>query len=197
MKTLNQTITALVLTIGILFSGVALAAIENFHSFGPNLYRGARPDSFESFESLQKLGVKTVINLQGGDIKDGTFGFIAGLIQTGEHDEWIRFERKTVQSLGMNFVRFPMNSLAPIKDYKTGREIGKLLNFIADPKNQPVFVHCEHGADRTGLIVALYRVFMQGWPKDKAYQEMLDRGHSVFFTTDMTMFFFAATADRP
>jgi protein tyrosine/serine phosphatase len=80
--------------------------------------------------------------------------------------------------------------------YEQGKGIAKLLQVIDDPKNQPVFIHCEHGKDRTGLIVALYRVFYQGWPKAKAHNEMIALGHSQFWTSDMDAFFEAVTADR-
>lgn len=42
------------------------------------------------------------------------------------------------------------------------------------------YVHCEHGQDRTGLIVAVYRVHFDGWTKQQAEQEMLSHGfHKV------------------
>jgi tyrosine-protein phosphatase SIW14 len=42
------------------------------------------------------------------------------------------------------------------------------------------FVHCEHGQDRTGLFVAMYRVRVQGWTKVRAQQEMLKFGFHKF-----------------
>jgi Tyrosine phosphatase family len=47
----------------------------------------------------------------------------------------------------------------------------------------PVLVHCEHGADRTGLITALYRVLYEGWCKEAAIAEMMNGGfgfHAVW-----------------
>jgi protein tyrosine phosphatase (PTP) superfamily phosphohydrolase (DUF442 family) len=41
-----------------------------------------------------------------------------------------------------------------------------------EPSRTPVFVHCQHGADRTGMMVAMYRVVVQGWSKADAIDEM-------------------------
>ncbi len=51
---------------------------------------------------------------------------------------------------------------------------------IADKDNWPVFVHCSHGKDRTGLVVALYRVAHNNYCKDKAYKEMKLYQHNPF-----------------
>ncbi len=40
-----------------------------------------------------------------------------------------------------------------------------------------MLVHCYHGADRTGLVVAMYRVIYQGWSLDAARSEMIDGGY--------------------
>ncbi|MEZ5454455.1 MAG: tyrosine-protein phosphatase [Thiothrix sp.] len=56
------------------------------------------------------------------------------------------------------------------------------LQVIANAK-RPVLVHCLHGSDRTGLVVAMYRVVCQGWSKQQAIEEMVngDFGyHTVF-----------------
>ncbi|MBU0654296.1 MAG: tyrosine-protein phosphatase [Gammaproteobacteria bacterium] len=56
------------------------------------------------------------------------------------------------------------------------------LQVIANAK-RPVLVHCLHGSDRTGLVVAMYRVVCQGWSKQQAIAEMVGGGygyHSVF-----------------
>ena len=50
------------------------------------------------------------------------------------------------------------------------------LKVVADTNNLPALVHCRRGADRTGMMVAAYRVVMQGWTKEKAITEMRDGG---------------------
>jgi hypothetical protein len=47
----------------------------------------------------------------------------------------------------------------------------------------PWFVHCHHGSDRTGMMVAVYRAVVQGWPMDKAIDEMINGGfgfHEIY-----------------
>jgi protein tyrosine/serine phosphatase len=47
----------------------------------------------------------------------------------------------------------------------------------------PVLVHCKHGADRTGVVIAMYRILYQGWTKEQAVDEMENGGynfHSIF-----------------
>lgn len=172
-------------------------AILNFHKFGEGLYRGARPKGF-GLSALRKLGVKTVINLQGGDGGKTFIHDIAELLEPGEKPEWIAYEKQRAEEFGMRFVHVPLNSIADI-DATEGRAIGRALALMAKPENRPVYIHCEHGKDRTGLVVALYRVFYQGWTREQAHREMLSLGHAknIIFTHDMDEFFYAATAGRP
>jgi protein tyrosine/serine phosphatase len=59
-------------------------------------------------------------------------------------------------------------------------------------------VHCEHGHDRTGMIVALYRVCFDGWGPETAYQEMINMGHNPddHVTQGTDVFFWQSTATR-
>ena len=51
-------------------------------------------------------------------------------------------------------------------------DVARFLKIVTDPKKQPVFVHCQHGSDRTGMMCAVYRVVVEGWSKDEAIREM-------------------------
>jgi hypothetical protein len=57
-------------------------------------------------------------------------------------------------------------------------DVVKFLRIVTTPNLQPVLVHCHYGADRTGLMVALYRIAVQGWPKDSAIREMTHGGYN-------------------
>ena len=51
-------------------------------------------------------------------------------------------------------------------------------------KRGPVLVHCHHGADRTGLICALWRIFDDGWSRQSAIDEVIEGGygfHPIWF----------------
>jgi protein tyrosine/serine phosphatase len=56
-------------------------------------------------------------------------------------------------------------------------DVVAFLKAAIDPKLQPVFVHCEHGSDRTGVCIASYRIAVQGWSKADAAREMTAGGY--------------------
>jgi protein tyrosine/serine phosphatase len=50
------------------------------------------------------------------------------------------------------------------------------LKLATDTNNLPVFVHCQRGADRTGMVCAMYRITVCGWTKEEAIRELKDGG---------------------
>lgn len=50
------------------------------------------------------------------------------------------------------------------------------LRIVTTPELQPVLVHCRHGSDRTGMMVAIYRIVVDGWTKAQATEEMVNGG---------------------
>src|SRR5215471_3501406 len=70
------------------------------------------------------------------------------------------------QKYGFSVLRIPMKSDPP-----TEQQAEHYLRFIQDPKNQPVHIHCVAGQSRTGLMAALTRYAIDGWPLDRALQE--------------------------
>jgi protein tyrosine phosphatase (PTP) superfamily phosphohydrolase (DUF442 family) len=121
-------------------------SLENCYKISDTLYRGAQPTR-EGFEELKKMGVRTVVNLRSN------------------HSD------KDLLPEGMREVRIPMT----IWKAETS-QILKFLDTVTDPRNQPVFVHCQEGVDRTGLMCAVYRVLAGGWEKDQAVEEMKQIG---------------------
>ena len=51
------------------------------------------------------------------------------------------------------------------------------LKALKETQNHPVFVHCLHGSDRTGVMCAVYRIFFEGWTKNEAIREMTEGGY--------------------
>ena len=121
--------------------------ISNFHAVNDHIYRGAQPSS-AGFDNLAKLGIKTVIDLREG----GAQG---------------RAERKLVEAAGMHYIHIPMAGLGAPKD----EQIGTVLNLLDDSSGWPVFVHCKRGMDRTGTVIACYRVAHDHWDNRKALSE--------------------------
>lgn len=115
---------------------------------GPNLYRSAQPTA-AGFQSAQNLGIKTVINLRA---------FHSDTKQTAATK--LRVER----------IRF--NTWHPEEE-----DAVRFLQLVARLRNGPFLVHCLHGADRTGTMIAIYRLAVQDWKKDDAIREMTGGGY--------------------
>jgi protein tyrosine/serine phosphatase len=125
---------------------LAKVRIKNFGRIDDHYYRGAQPDA-RDYADLATLGVKTVIDLT----------------QDGRTDE-----PRLVERAGMTFYRIPLTtSERPAKTAVT-----QFLSLVNDPGNWPVYVHCQGGRHRTGVMTALYRMTKNGWTADRAYQEM-------------------------
>lgn len=130
--------------------------LPNLFQVSPVLYRSAQPTA-EGLNLLnQNLAVsyglpkeiKTVVNLRNNE-GDGAL-----VIPTGVRYEQIPFD--TWQVKETDVVRF--------------------LKIVRNPNNQPVLLHCKHGADRTGMMTAIYRIVEQGWRKQDAIAEMAQGG---------------------
>jgi protein tyrosine/serine phosphatase len=125
--------------------------LPNLHEVAPNVYRGAQPLP-EGFGTLKRLGVKTVINFRNfhSDNDDMKEGGVEGAFQ---------------------YIEIPMNTWD-----MTDARAATFLRIVEDEKNLPVFYHCQHGADRTGTMTAVYRIAHQGWTVDEALNEMQNGG---------------------
>lgn len=132
------------------------AGLEHFYKVDDHLYRGAQPTE-EGFNSLAKMGVKTVI-----DLREAT-----------ERSDW---EERLVKNAGMRYISVPIAGLAA----PTADQMRRMLRVINDPAAGPVFVHCKRGKDRTGAVVACYRVEHDHWDNAKALKEARHLGMSWF-----------------
>jgi tyrosine-protein phosphatase SIW14 len=132
------------------------AGVSNFHIVDQQVYRGAQPTS-QGFESLAKMGVKTVIDLR-------------------EADDLALAEKKQVEADGMRFVNIPMRGM----HRPTPADVARALALFGDTSSGPVFVHCKRGADRTGTVVACYRISRYHWENHKALDEARTYGMSWF-----------------
>lgn len=127
-------------------------SIRNFHQVNSELYRGGQPTK-RGIEKLAQLGIKTVINLRDNDQRA---------------DE----ELKVVTGLGLSYFNIPLPRIGG----PSSEQMLQLLELINDPANQPVFVHCRRGSDRTGVAIAIYRISHDGWTNDRAIKEAKDFG---------------------
>ena len=125
----------------------APAGVGNFYQVNDHIYRGAQP-TVEGFQSLAKLGVKTVIDLREADGRSAA-------------------EKKAVEADGMKYINVPMHGM----ETPSQADIDKVLAIFNDAAAGPVFVHCRRGADRTGTVVACYRISHDKWDNVKALTE--------------------------
>ena len=122
------------------------AELPNFHQINEHLYRGAQPKA-GGIEKLAQIGIKTIV-----DLRD---------------DEQARAEEEEARSAGLGYVNIPFSNLRR----PTDEQIERVLAVINLPENQPVFVHCRRGADRTGTVSAVYRIEHDGWTSEQAIDE--------------------------
>jgi len=123
-----------------------------------HLYRGAQPRNI-GIRKLAQLHIQTIVDLlpdaerspvEGAEARHAGMAYIDGY-RNPETGQWTRF--------AMNGF-FPPNTAA----------LNAALDVFDDPKMQPVFVHCSYGKDRTGTVVACYRI-RHGWSAEAAIRE--------------------------
>jgi protein tyrosine phosphatase (PTP) superfamily phosphohydrolase (DUF442 family) len=124
-----------------------LPGLPNLHKVNAGLYRGAQPTA-EGIEQLKKLGVRAIVNLRSGHSDKNLLGKSSIVVED-----------------------IPTTPLGITED-----DVVRFLRIATDRRRQPVFVHCQHGADRTGTMCAAYRVVVDGWTKQQAIDEMTKGG---------------------
>jgi tyrosine-protein phosphatase SIW14 len=131
-----------------------LPGLDSVGRVASGIYRGAQPKS-DGFATLKAMGIRTVITLRT------------------HHGE-----KEAVEAAGMQYVEIPMSFWKTIDP----AAVRKALSVITDPANRPVFIHCSRGVDRTGVVMAVYRMEVEGWGESEAEAEMEAFGfHHVWF----------------
>jgi len=134
-----------------------LAGVPNFYKVDNQVYRGAQP-TVEGFVNLAKLGVKTVV-----DFRD-----------LGEHSQ--AGEQAIVRAQGMQYLSIPLKKMGT----PSPQTMFRILGLLNDSSSGPVFVHCKRGADRTGAVIACYRISHDSWSNSQALSEARNDGMSAF-----------------
>jgi len=145
-----------------------IAGVPGFARVSEVLCRGAQPTR-EGFVHLSEMGVKTVVNLRS-----------------------IHSDRELLRGLGLNYIHI---SFKPW--HMEDEDVLEFLSVVTDPGFQPVFVHCAEGVDRTGCMVAVYRMCVDGWDVEEAIEEMHRFGfHEVWVGIERYLRGFDAEAMR-
>jgi tyrosine-protein phosphatase SIW14 len=121
-----------------------------------NVYRGVQPTR-QDIANLASSGIHTVLDLRGAL----------------DHKGW---ERQAVEAAGMRYIRIGMSGFFAPSD----RQIDKILAVLDDPTLGPIFLHCRRGADRSGVVIACYRITHDHWTNAQAMAEARQQGFSRF-----------------
>lgn len=154
------------------FEKITVSGVPNAGHIAPHLYRGGQPTD-AGLEALRSLGVDTIISFT--------------LEGEGAHRE-----AAAAHALGLDYVHLPWsaNGVPPPDDVERFLE-------LANSPSRVVFVHCKSGSDRTGAMVALYRVLSDGWPVARALEEMDAFGYEAEFHPQLRAFVATSAANHP
>jgi tyrosine-protein phosphatase SIW14 len=138
-----------------------IAGVPNAGKISDVLFRGAQPAP-QGLAELKKMGVTTIVDLRGN----------RGPVNR---------ERERAESLGMHFIDIPVNGWSP----PSNAQVAEFLKLFQQNPTQKIFVHCYYGRDRTGVMVAAYRMAQQNWTPDQAIAEMDSFGFRYYFYPSM------------
>ena len=122
--------------------------VQNWSHVTDTLFRGAQPSS-AGYKALQQMGVGIVVDFR-------------------DEPREISAESKEVEALGLKFVSIPWSG----SDKPSTIQVVQFLDLVRTNPNAKIFVHCKRGADRTGVMVAAYRIVVQHKPVTDAVAEM-------------------------
>lgn len=126
---------------------INLPHTNNLHQVAPGLYRSAQPTA-AAFKELEKFGIVTVINLRE------------------KHSD-----APLIQNTSLRLVEVPVDT------WEVGDEEVIAVMKLIKNEPRPILVHCRHGADRTGLMMAVYRIVFENWSRQEAIEELRDGGY--------------------
>lgn len=137
--------TAFVTTERTIARKLAVPGVPNLGEVSSTLYRGAQPTP-QGFQKLAEMGISIVVDLR---------------------ERGREVERQQVTKLGIRFVAIPWNCFHP-----EDTDMARFLGLLRDNRGKKVFVHCQTGNDRTGMMIAAYRMAEEGWTAEEAMKEM-------------------------
>lgn len=126
---------------------ITLSGVPNLHKITDTLYRSAQPTA-EGMKNLKQMGIKTIVSLRA-----------------------FHSDRDEIGETRLGYEHIYMKTWHPEQE-----DVVRFLKIVTNSEQTPVLVHCQHGADRTGTMSAIYRVAVEGWTKEEAIREMTEGG---------------------
>jgi protein tyrosine/serine phosphatase len=127
---------------------ITLEGVPNLHRLTPTLYRSEQPTAL-GMKNLEKLGIRTVINLRAFN---------------DDLDE--------IRGTALRAVHVPVFTW-----HLETEDVVQVMRTLRHAEDGPFLIHCQHGADRTGLMSAMYRMLEQKWTAEDALAELVDGGY--------------------
>jgi protein tyrosine/serine phosphatase len=141
-----------------------IKGVHNAGRISDVLFRGAQPTA-KGLAELKKAGVTIVVDLRQEGLE-------------------VEHERKLAESLGLHFLNIPIVGWSLPSD----AQVAQFLSLFRDPAAPLVFVHCYYGDDRTGVMVATYRIAQQHWTAEQAAHEMRFFGFHYYLYPNMASY---------
>ncbi len=130
---------------------------KNFDVVVPGkIYRSGQPREKQLERWIKKYQLKTIISLR---------------------HSLPAYEKELAERYNISLHQITMSN----KRVPPERSREKIHTLLTEEKNLPLLFHCQSGADRTGLVTALYRLEVQNWPLWKAFLEMDLNYHLPFY----------------
>ena len=149
--------------------GFLRESFQNLHQISPEMWRSNQPNPRQVAEHAAKRGIRTIINLRG----ESTKGYYL-------------LEKEAAEQAGVTLIDFQVFS----RDTPKVETIEKAQALFEDIE-YPALMHCKSGADRAGLMSALYMIFRRGMPVAKAAEQLSGKYlHVKSGKTGMLDFFF-------
>jgi len=137
----------------LLFTGCA-SAPKTPERVAEGVYRGSHPD----MAILKSYNIGAVLSLENNEL-------------TVDEERWM------ARLYGIKFYNIPLSELAA----PDPADLVKGVETIQAKRGEGIYIHCRRGIDRTGYQIGTYREVAEGWPFDRAYEEVLAHGHSRVF----------------
>jgi len=114
---------------------------NNFHSVNDSIYRSEQPSKM-AFKALEAAGIKTILNLRR-----------------------LRNDTKKAKGTNLQLEHIPLATKSITED-----DVIEVLQLIQNAE-KPLLIHCWHGSDRTGVMIAANRIVVENWTKEDAIKE--------------------------